>query len=106
MQSLVFLSPSSRSRSPQFHRCRCTLDIAPQPLSLPPPKVLSRICYKYYNTSLLSRLPQACLLQCVSHASPPPPSATRGPGALREESPILPRQDIAITLGGPTATWE
>jgi hypothetical protein len=38
--------------------------------------------------------------------SGPISSATRGPGALREESPILPRQDIATTVGGPTATRE
>ena len=32
--------------------------------------------------------------------------ATRSPGGLREQSPILPRQDIATTIVRSTATWE
>src|SRR5712691_4732867 len=34
------------------------------------------------------------------------PSAMRCPGGLREQSPILPRQDIATALGSSTATGE
>jgi hypothetical protein len=32
------------------------------------------------------------------------PSAMGGPGGLREQSPMLPRQDIATTSVSPTAT--
>src|SRR6266571_5641681 len=33
-------------------------------------------------------------------------SAMGCPPGLREQSPILPRQDIATALRGPTTTWE